>query len=90
MCMYDVINKKAKMRRQKHKNLFESVVLIVKCAKRACGTGVYAAYVRTRLMQSDKSMLLESGSADDEADDYCYGVQILEFEPFRTQIQNTN
>ena len=39
-------------------------------------------------MQSDKSMLLESGSADDEADDYCYGVQILEFEPFRTQIQN--
>ena len=31
--MYDVINKKAKMRRQKHKNLFESVVLLVKRAK---------------------------------------------------------
>ena len=33
MCMYDVIVKKAKVVRQKHKNMFESVVLIVKRAK---------------------------------------------------------
>ena len=31
--MYNVIKKKAKMSRQKHKNLFESVVLIVKRVK---------------------------------------------------------
>ena len=33
MCMYDVIVKKAKIMRQKHKNMFESAVLIVKRAK---------------------------------------------------------
>ena len=33
MCMYDVIVKQAKIMRQKHKNMFESVVLIVKRAK---------------------------------------------------------
>ena len=41
MCMYDVIVKKAKIMRQKHKNMFESAVLIVKRAKTRAITGTY-------------------------------------------------
>ena len=39
MCMYDVIVKKAKVVRQKHKNMFESAVLIVKRAKTRAAHG---------------------------------------------------
>ena len=43
MCMYDVIVKKAKIMRQKHKNMFESAVLIVKRAKTRARCVVQAA-----------------------------------------------
>ena len=55
MCMYDVIVKKAKVVRQKHKNIFESIVLIVKHArthKNACGARCTRRTRRTRLTQS--------------------------------------
>ena len=91
MCMYDVINKKAKMRRQKHKNMFESVVLIVKRAKmRALHTNVRGVRAHVADAVRQKHHPGKRLCDDDKADDYCYGVQILEFEPFRTQIQNTN
>ena len=91
MCMYDVINKKAKLRRQKHKNMFESVVLIVTRAKtRVLHTNVRSVRVHVADAVRQEHAPGERVCDDDEADDYCYGVQILEFEPFRTQIQNTN
>ena len=55
MCMYDVIVKKAKIMRQKHKNMFESAVLIVKRAKtRANARGALCTRRtrRTRLAES--------------------------------------
>ena len=90
MCMYDVIIKKAKMRRQKHKNMFESVVLIVTRAKhtRAAQECTQRTYARCWRSQT-RACSWRAGPDDDEADDHCCGVQILEFEPFRTQIQNT-
>ena len=91
MCMYDVINKKAKLRRQKHKN----VVLIVTRAKtraryrNVCGVRAHVADV-VRQEHAPGERVGDDDKADDYCDDYCYGVQILGFEPFRTQIQNTN
>ena len=43
MCMYDVIVKKAKIMKQKHKNMFESAVLIVKRAKTRARHTVHTA-----------------------------------------------
>ena len=58
MCMYDVIVKKAKVVRQKHKNMFESAVLIVKRAKtRANARGALCTRRtrRTRLAESSET-----------------------------------
>ena len=46
MCMYDVIVKKAKWIRQKHKNMFKSIVLIVKRAKMRAIVHVWCRDVR--------------------------------------------
>ena len=58
MCMYDVIVKKAKIMRQKHKNMFESAVLIVKRAKtraNARGARCMRRTRRTRLAESSET-----------------------------------
>ena len=65
MCMYDVIVKKAKIMRQKHKNMFESAVLIVKRTKtRANARG--ALYTRrtrrTRLAESSGAWCMNGAS----------------------------
>ena len=76
MGMYDVIVQKAKIMRQKHKNMFESAVLIVKRAKTRANARGALCTRRTR-----RTRLAESSGA------WCMNGEYSEYKSWKLRAQ---